>query len=315
VWLYRGRKIFASLLPVNDTRRPWSPDIDKHGCIWFEEYPTDPPQEALKGFLFAFYGVYEYWLMTGDERAIPLIQGVLTTIKTRIHEFRAVGEPSQYSAIRDHQPDRYHPIHMCQLLELYRISGDPYFTKVADDFFTDYPPFKIEGDLVIPVGTYTAKKAIEHTLNLMFDEDATTSIPLREDETARVIQRRRIWNRDEAWYYVTSGSLAKYWIKETDEVRLRGAYLGPHLDYGMMFGTRRVFEPARQVAVRSGTYERYDASGLDVMLPVKSTTVIGDAIGACMARQLIDGEDFVHTLLDGETHGAWYRMGDGISLT
>jgi hypothetical protein len=109
-----------------------------------------------------------------------------------------VGEPSQYSAIRDHQPDRYHPIHMCQLLELYRISGDPYFTKVADDFFTDYPPFKIEGDLVIPVGTYTAKKAIEHTLNLMFDEDATTSIPLREDETARVIQRRRIWNRDEA---------------------------------------------------------------------------------------------------------------------
>ena len=42
---------------------------DEHGNLWFEEYIVSPPTHILNGFMWAAWGVYDYFLATGDPTA------------------------------------------------------------------------------------------------------------------------------------------------------------------------------------------------------------------------------------------------------
>ncbi len=39
---------------------------DESGNLWFEEYIVTPPTHILNGFMWAAWGVYDYFLATGD---------------------------------------------------------------------------------------------------------------------------------------------------------------------------------------------------------------------------------------------------------
>ena len=43
--------------------------VDENGFTWFEEYIVFPPTHILNGFIWATWGVYDYFLATGDPRA------------------------------------------------------------------------------------------------------------------------------------------------------------------------------------------------------------------------------------------------------
>ena len=42
--------------------------------VWIEEYIVDPPTHILNGCLWASWGLYDYWLATGDQRALALFR-------------------------------------------------------------------------------------------------------------------------------------------------------------------------------------------------------------------------------------------------
>lgn len=112
--------------------------IDCEGYYWIEEYPMEVSTETLNGFIFALWGVYEYWRTTGDEGAKQIVRASLATLKHYLPEFREPGEPSYYCLKHRAQYPRYHRIHVRQLEFLDRLSGDPYFSEQAELFASDY---------------------------------------------------------------------------------------------------------------------------------------------------------------------------------
>ena len=112
--------------------------IDEDNYLWLEEYPQEEPTYALNGFMFATFGVYDYYLLNHDPEVKNYLMGAMTTIEHYVDEYRVEGEISYYC--RDHhvQSDRYHMIHIDQLQNLTRISGDPFFKEEAAKFKDDF---------------------------------------------------------------------------------------------------------------------------------------------------------------------------------
>ncbi|WP_350352667.1 D-glucuronyl C5-epimerase family protein [Microbacterium sp. A8/3-1] len=117
---------------------PWATVVD-NGYLWFEEYAGDqPPLLVMNGHVFAIFGLYEYWLLSGDQRVATYIDGGATAILTAMPLIRGgEGAVSYYCTQRDYcrrvewQNATYHPIHIQQLHALGRITGAPEFDEWA----------------------------------------------------------------------------------------------------------------------------------------------------------------------------------------
>ena len=137
-YLDAAEKTFQSLKNVRSENGEWVSLIDEDNYLWLEEYPQDEPTYALNGFMFSIFGVYDYYLLNHDPEVKNYLMGAITTIKHYVDEYRVEGEISYYC--RDHhvQSDRYHMIHINQLQNLTRISGDPFFKEEATKFKDDF---------------------------------------------------------------------------------------------------------------------------------------------------------------------------------
>ncbi len=137
-YLEAAHETFQSLKNVKRENDVWVSLIDEDGYLWMEEFPREEPTHALNGFLFAIFGVYDYYLMEEDEEVKRYLEGAITTVKHYLPEYRVEGEISYYC--RDHhvQSDRYHMIHIGQLNNLSRITGDPFFKNEGSKFKDDF---------------------------------------------------------------------------------------------------------------------------------------------------------------------------------
>jgi len=143
--LYRRKaeETFNSLrVPSENLLEDWVVIVDEEGYLWLEEYPLDHLEnhgsQALNGFIFAIYGLYDYYLLTEEEEVKELLQASITTIERYIEDFRAEGEISYYSLAHYVQSGRYHTIHIDQLEMLYKITGESYFKEMAELFREDH---------------------------------------------------------------------------------------------------------------------------------------------------------------------------------
>ncbi|WP_448003839.1 D-glucuronyl C5-epimerase family protein [Agromyces bauzanensis] len=146
-WREAADHTFASFLQ-RDTGdgKPWSTLIDGDH-LWFEEYAGDqPPLLVMNGHVFAIYGLFEYFVLTGDETVAAYIDGGATTILESMPLFRAEGGVSYYCSQADYcrspdwQNQSYHPIHISQLRTLGRITGDERFSQWASVLEQDWSP-------------------------------------------------------------------------------------------------------------------------------------------------------------------------------
>ena len=128
---------FRSLELLGPGSEPWV-DYVEDGYLWLEEYPTDK-DHTLNGYLFALFGLYDYWNETGDARAEQLLLGSVTTIREYIAQYRHPGGMSYYCLRHKRQASKYHAIHIWQLDSLTALTGDPYFSEMARNFEADYP--------------------------------------------------------------------------------------------------------------------------------------------------------------------------------
>jgi heparosan-N-sulfate-glucuronate 5-epimerase len=107
---------------------------DSKGNLWFEEYLVSPPTHILNGFIWAAWGVYDYFLATGLAEAEALFHRAIETLKTNLGQYD-LGFWSLYEQSGTRLPmiasPFYHRLHITQLNVLHRLTSEPIFDQYA----------------------------------------------------------------------------------------------------------------------------------------------------------------------------------------
>jgi heparosan-N-sulfate-glucuronate 5-epimerase len=108
---------------------------DDRGDLWFEEYIVSPPTHILNGFIWAAWGVYDYFLATNDRSAQELFSRAVQTLLHNLDRYD-LGFWSLYEQSGTRLPmvasPFYHQLHIVQLRVMRRLSGEDTFARVAD---------------------------------------------------------------------------------------------------------------------------------------------------------------------------------------
>ncbi len=132
-YLHGAQKAFASfLLPVEDGGVTFT---DERGDLWFEEYIVSPPTHILNGFIWAAWGVYDYFLASGDPTAQALFQQAVRTLLVNLEKYD-LGFWSLYeqsgTRLKMVASSFYHRLHVVQLRVMHRLTGEAKFAEFAD---------------------------------------------------------------------------------------------------------------------------------------------------------------------------------------
>lgn len=108
---------------------------DEHGDLWFEEYIVSPPTHILNGFIWAAWGVYDYFLATKETAAQELFNRAVETLRKNLERYD-LGFWSLYEQSGTRLPmvasPFYHQLHVAQLRLMHRLTGDDVFSRYAD---------------------------------------------------------------------------------------------------------------------------------------------------------------------------------------
>jgi heparosan-N-sulfate-glucuronate 5-epimerase len=108
---------------------------DQRGNLWFEEYIVSPPTHILNGFIWAAWGVYDYFLATQNQLARDLFEQAVLTLRTNLDRYD-LGFWSLYEESNTLLPmvasPFYHRLHVVQLRVMHRLTGEELFARYAD---------------------------------------------------------------------------------------------------------------------------------------------------------------------------------------
>ena len=108
---------------------------DDRGDIWFEEYIVSPPTHILNGFIWASWGIYDYFLATRDRAVQDLFSRAVQTLVRNLDRYD-LGFWSLYEQSGTRLPmvasAFYHRLHIVQLRVMHRLTGEEKFARVAD---------------------------------------------------------------------------------------------------------------------------------------------------------------------------------------
>ena len=107
----------------------WS---DEEGFTFYEEFPTEPPCHVLNGHIWAMFGLYDYYRVTGSQDVLGLFDGGVSTLKKYLHSYD-IGFWSRYDLLGrpGYARIRYQHIHVEQLKVLYEITREDVFNEYA----------------------------------------------------------------------------------------------------------------------------------------------------------------------------------------
>ena len=108
---------------------------DPQGNLWFEEYIVSKPTHILNGFIWAAWGVYDYFLATGSREAVNLFVSAVDTLRKNLDRYD-LGFWSLYEQSGTRLPmiasPFYHRLHITQLRVMHRITAEAAFAQYAD---------------------------------------------------------------------------------------------------------------------------------------------------------------------------------------
>jgi len=107
---------------------------DESGNLWFEEYITNTPSHILNGFIWALWGVYDYYLATQEEVAKRLFHDAISTLTANLFRYDT-GYWSLYDLNATRLPPLaspfYHRLHIIQLDVMNRLTGENVFFETG----------------------------------------------------------------------------------------------------------------------------------------------------------------------------------------
>lgn len=108
---------------------------DEKGYLWIEEYIISQPTHILNGFIWALWGVYDYYLAAKSEAAKKLYDCGLKTLVENLHRYDT-GSWSLYELsslkLKMVASPFYHQLHIVQLRILYNMTGEETFLEYAE---------------------------------------------------------------------------------------------------------------------------------------------------------------------------------------
>lgn len=107
------------------------PAVFEGDSLFLEEMPSDRRSSILNGWIFALFGIYDFWLATRDQHAYDLFNLSLGTLKLNLEIYDA-GYWSYYDALGHMSSLFYHNLHICQLTALSMIDDDGLITKIRN---------------------------------------------------------------------------------------------------------------------------------------------------------------------------------------
>jgi hypothetical protein len=99
--------------------------------LFLEEMPADPRSSILNGWIFAIFGVYDFWLAFKDESALDLFEISLVSLKSHLQDYD-VGYWSRYDVQGHLASSFYHDLHIQQLTAVSMIDDDPLFSEFRE---------------------------------------------------------------------------------------------------------------------------------------------------------------------------------------
>jgi heparosan-N-sulfate-glucuronate 5-epimerase len=103
--------------------------------LWIEEYLVDPPTHILNGFIWALWGVFDFWLVCADVSAKEIFDRGVRTLIHNLERF-----DTGYWSLYEQSGTRlkmlaspfYHQLHVMQLRVMSKLTGDVRLASVAD---------------------------------------------------------------------------------------------------------------------------------------------------------------------------------------
>jgi len=132
-YLRAAEQAFASF--QKDTSIGGVAFTDQNRNLWFEEYIVSPPTHILNGFIWAAWGVYDFFLATKNSSAHELFAGAVKTLRENLEHYD-LGFWSLYEQSGTMLPmvasPFYHRLHVVQLRVMYKLTSEPIFAAYAD---------------------------------------------------------------------------------------------------------------------------------------------------------------------------------------
>ncbi|NLA25409.1 MAG: hypothetical protein GX879_10635 [Bacteroidales bacterium] len=106
--------------------------VDKHNCIWFEEYPTPEPSYVLNGFIYAIWGIYDLYRVTKSHEAKELWDSCVNTLEVNLHKYDA-WYWSVYDQLKEQLVSYYYQknVHIPIMQVMYELTEKEIFNKYA----------------------------------------------------------------------------------------------------------------------------------------------------------------------------------------
>jgi len=287
-WRRAAQATFASFLLAPAAGQPWGVHV-VDGLLWLDEYPH-PRQlkgdRTYNGHIFSAYGLWDYWAMTKDGTAELLLRGALTTARDTHARILAPGWYSRYCV--NHGPDAgpfYHQVHLEQHRQLYIVTEDPIFARIADLFYEEFPPHPGHGTVWLDAGKHTGCRLDDRSAVA-----GRTTVSLPRPATAPAGHLTKVRGESGVWYPVTAGPLAGHHVRQTPRSFQLGTYA--LLDYaiprtGLVTGTPLVahtVEAAGQTSATLTSYRRGDRVLLSARAVLNGTPHLRLGAGAYVNR-------------------------------
>lgn len=275
-WREAADATFASFLNPKAPGVPWVVEVDD-GLLWFEEYVGEHTDRAYNGHTFGVYGVYDYWWLTGDERARQVFLGGVHASRVIAEKVRVPGRTSRYCLNHEVHSSTYHEVHISQLYKLYELTGSADLARLADRFQADTPAGYRAGPGRLAKGRHTV---VTRTADGRIG--TVTRTGPRAAETVRIGLRTWLADRSGVWLRIDSGTLRGKWVQER-----------PGVAYTVGVRDAAAFRPARTAVLPAGTHVGYvvEAHGRVV---ARRTVRLRAASGALVdGRQTRDGRSYL----------------------
>jgi hypothetical protein len=278
---------FESFLVPRTSHGLWVSRVDSAGYLRLEEYPVSTWEFIFNGHMEAAMGLYDYYRVTHDARALAMYQGALTTVVHYGETFRNRGQVSAYSLGARMQSAHYHAQHVWQLNQLFALSGDRRFIRLADEFYDDYVASG-PGTMRVRPGTYTA-----YRFSSSGRITAKRTVRIRSAVDYRMSGRDRSGGRSGYWLKIQGGSLSGYSLQET-----------PRRVYCLGATARMSYAVPVAMTLRRGrlTGHTFDARG--AATSTRSITVTASQTATVGMRAVVNGMPQV-LLTSGPLAGYW----------
>jgi hypothetical protein len=113
---------------------------DDQRDLWIEEYLVDPPTHILNGFMWALWGVFDFWLARADVSAKGVFDRGVETLRRNLSGFdtgywslyELSGREKSRTRPRMLASPFYHQLHIVQLRVMFMLTADAHFAAVAE---------------------------------------------------------------------------------------------------------------------------------------------------------------------------------------